>query len=368
MGKMTDTETNFPDLSRRQEEILSLVVHAYQQTPEPVSSKTIAESYEMGISSATVRNEMARLEEMGYLVSPHTSAGRIPTALGYRYVVRGLLNSSALTTSEQNYIERKFSELPSILDHWMRQAATVLARTAHSASLVTPPLAQSGRYKHLELIAIQGRLALMVLVLQGGAVHQRMLTLAQPVSQVMLSDAAEHINTACYDLSPNQMRMKSRHFNELEREVTEIAADSIDKSSASQIRIVYRDGLSEIINSFPDGAGAQQAVRVFEERAFLDMLLSEILPPLLGDEEIQVIIAGNGREEMSHLSMVFSRYGVPGQLSGTLGVLGPTHINYGRAISTVRHVSGLMTDMLVDLYEQDDTTSLPNGDDDSASG
>lgn len=357
---MTDQE-NLPELNQRQGEILSLIVRAYTESPEPVSSKLLVENYQLNISSATVRNEMSRLEEMGYIAAPHTSAGRIPTALGYRYVVRELIDTTALSTVDQHYIERRFNELPAILDQWMRQAATVLARTSHTASLVTPPVADNSKFKHLELISIQGRLALMVLVLEGGSVHQRMLTLAEPVSQPILSVTADHINNLCKDFNANQIRMKSRSLPELEREVAELAADLIEKSNTNQIRTIYRDGLSEIISSFPEPQGAEQAVRLFEERAFLDMVLSEILHPLIDgtEQDIKVVIAGDGREEMNQLSLVLTRYGVPGQIRGTLGVLGPMNLNYGRAISAVRKVSGMMTDMLVELYE-DEEVGKPN--------
>jgi len=349
---MSEYEQILPELTSRQAEILSLIVRSYTESPEPVGSKHLVDRYNLNISSATVRNEMARLEEMGYIAAPHTSAGRIPTALGYRYVVRELMTDDALPPADQHYIEKKFNQLPAVLDQWLRQAATVLARTVRTASLVTPPVAKTRKFKHVELISIQGRLSLMVLVLQGGAVHQRMLTLGEPVNQRALSDTANHINSLCFDLNANQIRMKSRQFNELEQEVCEIAADLIERSNSSQVRLVYRDGLSEIINAFPDSEGAQQAVRVFEERAFLDIILTEILHPLL-EQDVQVVIAGDGREEMNQLSFVLSRYGVPGQLSGTLGILGPMNLNYGRAISAVRKVSGLMTDMLVELYDDD---------------
>lgn len=355
---MSEQDNSLPELTKRQEELLSLIVQAYNETPEPVSSKLLVDNFDLSISSATVRNEMAKLEEMGYIVAPHTSAGRIPTALGYRYIVRDLLDSNTLAPSEHHYIERKFNALPAVLEQWMRQAATVLSRTAHTASLVTPPIAPTSKFKHLELISIQGRLALMVLVLDGGTVHQRMLTLADPVTQAVLSETADYVNTICKDLSANQIHMKTRSFTELEREVAEIAAELIEKSSNNQVRLVYRDGLSEVIKEFPDTKGAEQAVRVYEERALLDMILSEILQPLMvnGGQDVQVVIAGNGHEEVNQLSLVLSRYGVPGQIRGTLGVLGPMNLNYGRAISAVRKVSGMMTDMLIDLYDEENAS------------
>lgn len=355
---MSEQDNSLPELTKRQEELLSLIVQAYNEKPEPVSSKLLVDNYNLSISSATVRNEMAKLEEMGYIIAPHTSAGRIPTALGYRYIVRDLLDSNTLAPSEHHYIERKFNALPAVLEQWMRQAATVLSRTAHTASLVTPPIATTSKFKHLELISIQGRLALMVLVLDGGTVHQRMLTLADPVTQAVLSETADYVNSICKDLSANQIHMKTRSFTELEREVAEIAAELIEKSSNNQVRLVYRDGLSEVIKEFPDTKGAEQAVRVYEERALLDMILSEILQPLManGEQDVQVVIAGNGHEEVNQLSLVLSRYGVPGQIRGTLGVLGPMNLNYGRAISAVRKVSGMMTDMLIDLYDEENAS------------
>jgi heat-inducible transcriptional repressor len=365
---MNNREQSLPELTRRQEEILSLIVRAYTQSPEPVSSKHLVDTFEMSISSATVRNEMSRLEELGYIAAPHTSAGRIPTALGYRYVVRELMTSSALSPVDQRYIETKFNELPVVMEQWMRQAATVLARTSNSASLVTNPVVETSRFKHVELISIQGRLVLMVLVLHGGAVHQRMLTLADSVSQNVLSESADHINVICNNLNANQIRTRMRQFTELEREVIEIVADLIDRSGSSQTRTIYREGLSEIINAFPDSEGAQQAVRVFEERAFLDIILNEILQPYFAEErDIQVIIAGNGHEELNQLGIVISRYGLPGKMTGTLGVIGPMNLNYGRAISTVRKVSGLMTGMMVELYDEIDQESKPDAPDQKSS-
>jgi len=351
---METSEKSLPQLTQRQEEVLSLIVRSYTKTPEPVSSKSLVENYSLSFSSATVRNEMARLEELGYIAAPHTSAGRVPTALGYRYVVRDLLQSSTLAHTDKQYIENKFNTLPAVLDQWLKQAATVLARTANTASLVTPPLGDKALFKHLELISIQGRLVLLILVLEDGTVRQRMLTLAEAKPQTTLSEAAAHINAICGGLNANQIRLKSRQFSVLEREVAELAAELIERSSINQLRVIYRDGLSEIINSFPDSEGARQAVQVFEERAIMEIIFTEILQPLVHGEEVQVVIAGDGRSEMSHLSLVLSHYGQPGQISGALGVLGPTNLNYGKAISTVRTVSGLMTDMVTNLYDVND--------------
>ncbi len=352
---MNTDDAILPELTRRQEEILSCIVRAYTDSPEPISSKALVEKFNLPFSSATIRNEMVVLDELDYIIAPHTSAGRIPTENGYRYFVKRLITSGEISSIEKSHMSDRLKAIPLASEQWMLLVATMLARTAHVAALVTPPVADTSRFKHVELIAIQGRLVLMVLVLQGGSVHQQMLTLAEPVPQTKLAETAERINAQYMDMSAKEVRVRSVQMNLLEREVSELAADAMDKADTNQVRLVYRNGLSEVMGMFQNSEGAQQAVRVFEERAFLSLILNDVLTPLVNN--VQVVIAGNGRwEELSHLSMVLSRYGIPGQISGAVGVLGPTRINYGRAISAVSYVSGLMTDMLTDVYE-----NLPPG-------
>lgn len=342
-----------PPLTRRQEQILTLIVRAYTAKAEPVSSKALADSAGLGVSPATIRNEMSVLEELGYINAPHTSAGRVPSQAGYRYYVKYLLGASDLPNADKQLIADRIQSAPMASDQWMRHAATMLARTTQSASLVTSPAASTGRFKHLELISIQGRLVLMVLVLQGGGVHQRMLNLAEGVSQSTLSEVSGRLNTLCYDLTTNDLMLKAVGMPLLEREVVELAAEVIERATAGVIGAIYRDGLSEVLPAFSQAEAAQQVVRVFEERPFLNMILDEFLAPLADD--VQVVIAGEGkRDELSQVSMVLSRYGLPGQLSGAVGLVGPTHLNYGRAISTVRYISTMMTNMLVNLYQNDD--------------
>ena len=349
-------ERQLPGLSSRQEDILTCIVQAYSEKPEPVGSRHLVENYQLNISSATVRNEMAQLEEMGYIAAPHTSAGRVPTAAGFRYFVRRLLQTRSLTLGEQSHISERVGTLQSGMEQWMRRTAALLARSVQTASIVTPPVSQANSFKHVELIAIQGRLALMVLVLNSGSVHQRMLTLAEPVPQSKLGEAAKRINETCADMGAQQVRLRSINLPMLEREVAELTAELIDNVDNNRARFIYRDGLSRLMGSFADEEGAQQALRILEEHTVLNALLSELLerlPQAAGVEsDVHVVIAGDGRyENLSRTSMVLSRYGDPDKMSGAIGVLGPTHINYGRAISTVRYVSNLMTNVLATLYQ-----------------
>jgi heat-inducible transcriptional repressor len=355
---MTIDDLHLPELTQRQEQILSLIIRAYTHIPEPVSSKSLSEKPELNVSPATVRNEMAVLEDLGYIVAPHTSAGRVPTENGYRYFVKHLIDQQDLSTTEQYSLTTKLQSSPLASEQWMRKAASILARTVQTAALVTAPIAETNKFKHLELISIQGRLVLMVLVLHGGSVQQHMLNLTEPIPQQRLGDVAAHINTLCTELTADEVRMKSVQLNILEREVAELVADLMERSDSKQTRMVFREGLSDVVGSFQNNSiGAQQAVRVLEERSFLNTILGELTPAA---NEVQVFIGGEGRwNELRHLTMVISRYGIPGQATGAVGVLGPIYLNYGKAISTVRFVSTLMTDVLVDMHQADQAADEP---------
>jgi len=358
-------ERRLPSLSNRQEDILTCIVQAYSDKPEPVGSRYLVENFQLNISSATVRNEMAQLEELGYIAAPHRSAGRVPTAAGFRYFVRRLLQTRSLTRGEQSHISERVGTLQSGMEQWMRRTAALLARSIQTASIVTPPVSQANSFKHVELISIQGRLALMVLVLNSGSVHQRMLTLAEPVPQSKLGEAAKRVNETCADLGARQVRLRSINLPMLEREVAELTAELIENLDNNRARYIYRDGLSGIMASFADEEGVQPAIRIFEEHTVFNALLTELLdrlpPSDIDREDVQVVIAGDGRyENLSRTSVVLSRYGDPDRMSGAVGVLGPTHINYGHAISTVRYVSNLMTNVLATLYQDnvEDTGQL----------
>ncbi len=340
-----------PELTPRQQMILAHIVRDHVQEGSPISSRLLVERHNLDMSSATVRNEMMVLEQTGLIQSPHTSAGRIPTEAGYRYFVRRLLDDTAgLSVVERRTIAHQFYQAQHDMEQWMRLAAATLARSSEGAALVTSPQVVENRFKHMELIATQGRLVLMVLVMGSGDVSQQVLNLAEPVSQEHLSQAAERINDVCAGLKADQIRARARQMPLLEQEVTTLAADLME-GLGGEARIVYREGLPQLLPAFGEDSieGVAQALHFFEERPFLDAILQETLGPEIGG--VHVLIGGEGRwEELSECSMVLSRYGVMGQVTGALGVLGPLHMSYGRAISAVRYIAGLLSDFLYDLY------------------
>jgi len=181
-------------LSQRKQQILRALVEEYIHSATPVASETLVRKYIMNFSSATVRHELAGLEEAHLIYQPHTSAGRVPTDLGYRFFVEHLMEESALSLDEQRLIRHQFYQVQDQLDQWVRLTASVMARLLHSAAVMTSPRADVGRLKHFEVLSVTDLSAHLVLVLEDGTVKQQRLLLETPIDQEELSASSAHLN------------------------------------------------------------------------------------------------------------------------------------------------------------------------------
>jgi heat-inducible transcriptional repressor len=339
------------ELSERQETILALVIHEYIDAAQPVGSKTLVEHYGLGISSATARNDLGVLTEAGLLRQPHTSAGRVPTEDGYRYFVQRLLGETDLPADEKRLISHQFYQARADVEEWVRLAASVLAHHSRAASLVTAPHSTRAIFKHLELISTQSRQVLLVLVLQGGDVRQQMLTLASEVPQRQLAETAAEITRSCLGKEAAGVLAQAGRFPAFAQEVTRLVADVMSRADAVSSGEMYHDGLANMLSlpEFADSETVRQSLRLLEERSFLEEVMAKALSPTVGG--VQVVIGGEGAwEELKDCSMVLARYGAPGFATGALGVLGPIRMAYGRTISAVRYVAGLMSDLVIESY------------------
>jgi len=344
------------ELTPRQQLILGLVIREYVSAAQPVGSKTI-QGYGLGVSSATIRNEMAVLEESGYLVQPHTSAGRVPTELGYRYFVERLMRESHLPLDEQRTIRHQFHQVGVDLEQWMRLAASVLARTAQTAAVVTSLKTDQCRLRHLELISIRDTMLMLIVVLEGGIVRQQVLTLDDAMSQDALAQVANRLNDLCVGGSVHRLQACHRQVGFVEQQILDVVTRIMKGVDDEAGLYLYRDGLSNILHQpeFAVAESARNVVHLFEDRTMLENLLTEMLE--VGG--VQVIIGGEGRwNELRECSLVVSPYGVSGEATGALGVMGPMRMPYSRAISTVRYVAGLLSDLFRDLYGDEDASTL----------
>jgi len=347
------------ELTDRQKIILTLLVHEHIRTKTPIGSQHLVRRYKLDMSSATVRNEMAALTEKGYLRQPYTSAGRVPSENGYRYFVSRLLNENELSESTRKMISHQFFQMRNDVDQWMRLAASILAHQSKGASLVTAPHPDQARLKHVEFISTRGRQVLMVLVLMGGEIHQRIVTLDAPVNQENLSLAAEKITRLYQGLEANSIAKQLDQLNDLENDLAKLLADDMLQLNALIAGEVYLDGLANVLlePEFAESEDARRALKLLEEKNLLQEFLSRtVLRERESESGIQVLIGGEGTwDELRQCSVVLSRYGAPGFATGTLGVLGPMRMPYGKTISTIRFLSGLLSEMLTESM-QDDTT------------
>jgi len=343
-------------LTTRQETILALVIKEYISTAQPVGSKVLAERLGLSISPATIRNEMAFLEQYGYLTHPHTSAGRMPTEKGYRYFVERLMEESELSPAEQRMILHQFHQARLDLDQWARLAAAVLANAARCAALVTAPRPVNVMLKRLELVLLHDFVILLVLVTRDGTVKQQIITTFQSWTQDQLNYVTNKLNSILAGLRSEEIQSRLAMFAPFEAQVAEIAAEILRRLSLRSSGEIYRDGLINILRQpeFLEISSARQVVRVLEEKSLLESLLGEIL----GAGGVHVIIGGEGRWEALHdMSLVLTSYGAADYVTGAMGVLGPMRMPYARAISVVRYVSRLMNDLVYELYGID-TDSL----------
>jgi heat-inducible transcriptional repressor len=338
------------DLTERQKSILMLVIRDYIETAQPVGSKALVERYHLDLSSATVRNELSALDEMGLLRQPHTSAGRVPTEEGYRFFVGQMMHQAELPEAVQHTISHQFYQVRPDIDQWMTLAASILAHQSQGASVVTAPHAEQALFKHVELISTQGRQVLMVIVLAGGEVSQQILTLAEPVSQERLSQTASRLNGLLAGQSVNAISALPVRSDALDQDILTLIVQDMRRAADSVSGNIYTDGLTNVLAEpeFAESDDARRALRLFEERSILqDLLARSTTSSMVGG--LQVLIGGEGGwEELRQCSMVLARYGVPGLATGMLGVLGPMRMSYAKAIPTVRFVAGLLSDLVND--------------------
>lgn len=343
------------ELSERQRLLLSLVIHEYIRSATPVGSKHMVDQYSLDMSSATVRNELAELTELGYLRQPHLSAGRVPTEDGYRLFVGSIVQESELPDSTRRTISHQFYQMRTDVEQWTRLAASVLAHQSRGASLVTAPHPEQAHFKHLELISSRGRQVLMVLVLMGGEILQRFITLPEPVTQDTLSTTAQHLNTLMEAKTTKAIDQMNLQLNALESDLFDVVLEEMKQADSMVSGEVVLDGLTNVLAEpeFSGSEDARRALRVLEEKPLLHDILSKTVLHGSSVGGVQVLIGGEGiYDALSQCSIVLARYGTPGLATGTLGVLGPMRMSYGRTISIVRFLSGLLSELVTETITE----------------
>jgi heat-inducible transcriptional repressor len=335
-------------LTDRRARLLRFIVDEYVRTAQPVASAAIVERYGLPVSSATIRNEMAKLEEEGYIVQPHTSAGRIPSDSGYRYYLEALMRPHDPPAAVQQTIRHQFHQAAGETDEWAHLAAAVLAARLSYVSVVTPPQAAQPRLRSLQLVSVHDFAALLVVVLQETQVLQQTIHLERPATQAELSDVAARLISLYAGRTAGEIRASQAEHLSLDADVLGAALNLMEAAEADSFAAAHLEGMREMLRE-PEFAEGDTML------SLLDLLERSNLPKAIpvarvGEHEIVALIGSeHPQDAMRQCSVVISRYAGASGLRGTISVVGPTRMHYPRAVSLVRYVSALMEELL-DAY------------------
>ena len=335
-------------ISARSGKILNTIVGQYITRTVPVPSQVIASDAELGVSPATVRNEMAYLEQEGYLIRPHTSAGCIPSDKGYRYYVESIENVK-LPQAEQRLISHTFHQVEKEVEAWLRLTATLLARLVQNVAVVSLPKSADCKLKHMELLALQDSEVLAVVVLPGARVKQKLITFDQAVSQSTLTIISNKLNTAYSGLTGQQISAKEMELSLLEKQATDHLVEIMQAEDQQEYEDPYLDGWHFMLNQ-PEFAHSDR-MRTLMELVEHRSLLKVIVPTKLSQHRVHVIIGKENKEKaIQNCSVVISQYGLPDEATGTIGVVGPTRMPYSHTIPTVYYLSSVLSSLVAGLY------------------
>lgn len=333
-------------MDERKRKILQAIIDDYIDTAEPIGSRTIARKHELGLSSATIRNEMADLEEMGYLAQPHTSSGRVPSDKGYRLYVDQLMQVHELNTDEINKIKSAMEMHINELSQLIRQALAVLSRFTKYTSMAMTPQMKRSTIKAIQTVPIETGKAMVIVVTNAGVVRSSLVKISESVQPDMLIMISNVLNNKLTGLTIEEVNV--RIIKEMEKEVgisgeillpiLEGAADCVNQIDNPE---VYIEGATNIFNhpEFMDMIKARDFMNILDEKANLCKMLLDSF------ESGGITIRIGSENDMSGIrecSLITANYNIADTFTGTIGIIGPTRMEYPRVVSSMRYVRRLM--------------------------
>lgn len=326
------------EIDDRKKKILQAVVRSFILTGKPVGSSAVTEMTGLKVSSATIRNEMGVLEELGLLIQPHTSAGRVPTDIAYRFYVDMLMGQRRSSASDTEAIEKLFNARTREIEGLFQEASLLLSRLTHTTAMVFAPFSAADTVRHVELVRLGDRRVMLIVITSNGQVGRRLLSLDREVKNDTVGRVAAHLDCAIRGLpleraAASGVAGKAR-FGEAGRELSACALEAvIDYLNAIEDR-VFIGGTANIVREM-DVAGtewAQVLLEAMEKQYFILDLLKE----LLRERRLTVRIGEeNSLRELQRCAFVGTSYPLGSGLLGSLGVVGPTCMDYERTIGMV---------------------------------
>ena len=335
-------------LDRRAQALLKTLIERYIVEGQPVGSRTLSKFSGLELSPATIRNVMSDLEELGFITSPHTSAGRIPTARGYRLFVDSLLTVKPLAQTELS--ELRGAIQPDQPQRVISQASQLLSELTHFAGVVIAPRRQQPKIRQIEFLALSDKRILLIIVTENGDVQNRILFTQRAYGSTELIEAANYLNQNFTGLDFQQIRTRVRdELQQLRSDMTELmsatitAGNEATSDTSTQYVISGERNLLEVDDLSSNMSRLRQLFGLFEQRTSL----SQLLDLSSHAEGVQVFIGGeSGIAPLDECSVVAAPYEVDGQIVGTIGVIGPTRMAYERMIQIVDITSRLVSNAL----------------------
>jgi len=344
-----------PALSPRQETILRVVIEDHVSSGHPVGSKNIAGREGLEVASSTVRYELARLEDLGFLDHPHTSAGRLPTDRGYRYYVDEILPREQSTPESRALIARSLDlgEMRREIDAALRRLTEVVAQVTNLLSVVTAPQPASATVRHVEVLLLQPQLVMVVVITSTGAVTKRVFAFEDSVDPGLAEWAASFLNERVRGLAVGARMIDSRldepSLSARERAFVASLASALTDPDPDERQNVYVAGQGRFLAEYRDQdlREIDSLMTAIEERA----VLLELLRGALARNELFLRIGGEIREPvLQGLSVVAANYGVARRNLGTISLIGPRRMDYRLAIATVREAALALSEYVEGVY------------------
>lgn len=333
-------------LSHRQRQILRIIVGEFVRGASPVSSEALVRKHGLSISAATVRIEMGELEGQGYISRPHPSAGAVPSDLGYREYVEGLQGVYELPVGQRFEVRHRLEQTERDLEAWARETASLLAFLVRNMVICSVPRAVESRLHHIELVWLQEFVALLILVMRQARVRKELLSLEEPATQEVMQTVARKIN-AQFGGSDRRSLATARPVGRgLEGVVVDAVVRLMEAEEEASSRECYVDGLRHLLMQpeFAVGSRGRELVEAIEDKRLIGSLVTEGGG---AGGAVRVIIGRENKEDVLRpFSVVICDYGVPGEMVGALGVVGPTRMDYDRTVAGVSYVSSVLSEMV----------------------
>ncbi len=342
------------ELDERKKKILQAVIRNYLETGEPVGSRTISKYTDLNLSSATIRNEMADLEEMGYILQPHTSAGRIPSDKGYRFYVDAMMEEKQRETVE---MQEMLVERQDKMETLLKQVARVLAHNTQYATMISAPQTKRSKLKFIQLSRVDAHQILAVIVIEGNVIKNNILSVDEELSDETLLKLNILLNTNLNGLSIDEislgmisvMKQQAGIHSDIVSEVIDAVAEAI---RAEEDLEIYTSGTNNIFRypELADQEKASELINTFEEKQQLGELLQETSDNA-ENTGIQVYIGEESPvQSMRDCSVVTATYELGDGMKGTIGIVGPKRMDYDKVVGTLRTIQT----QLDELYRKDD--------------